>query len=285
MADPARAIRRLIPPSGTSPRITRSPFIALAAAALFGAAYVPVDAAAQARTPSDRIAAKPNAEALLIDVVKDLSANRLREASTKADRLVEAYPNFRLGHLIRGDLLLMHAHPVTSLGAAQNAPPDRLKDLRDEALVRLKSLRDRPSPGLVPRAVLQLRPDQKQVLLVDAKRSRLFVYQNHDGQLKLATDYYATQGKYGIHKLREGDQKTPIGVYYITSRLSGPRLPDFYGTGALTINYPNEWDRANGRGGSGIWLHGTSSDNFSRPPLASDGCVVLANPDLTHLSS
>src|SRR6185436_13070775 len=57
------------------------------------------------------------------------------------------------------------------------------------------------------------------------------------------------------------------------------------GSGALPINYPNEWDKMNGRSGSGIWLHGTPSDSFSRPPLSSDGCVVLTNPDLHKLTS
>ena len=41
----------------------------------------------------------------------------------------------------------------------------------------------------------------------------------------------------------------------------------------------------NGRSGSGIWLHGTPSGSYSRPPLASDGCVVLTNPDLQKLFS
>ncbi len=36
--------------------------------------------------------------------------------------------------------------------------------------------------------------------------------------------------------------------------------------------------------GHGIWLHGTPSDTFSRPPKASDGCVVLANTDLDALA-
>ena len=53
----------------------------------------------------------------------------------------------------------------------------------------------------------------------------------------------------------------------------------------MPINYPNEWDKANGRSGSGIWLHGTPSDSYSRPPLSSDGCVVLTNPDLKELSA
>jgi murein L,D-transpeptidase YafK len=229
-------------------------------------------------------AVKADPEALLIEVYKDLGANHLSAAQAKADALVEAYPNFRLGHLIRGDLLLMHTQPVTTLGAVHGVSDDKLQNLREEAMARLKSLRERPNPDLVPRALLQLRQDQKHALIVDAKRSRLYVYENQGDRLKFVTDYYISQGKLGVNKLKEGDQKTPIGIYYITSHLRGARLPDFYGTGALPINYPNEWDKINGRSGSGIWLHGTPSDSYSRPPLSSDGCVVLTNPDLNKLT-
>lgn len=228
---------------------------------------------------------KPDPDALLIDVYKDLAANHLRQALSKADELVDAYPNFQLGHLIRGDLLLMHTRPVTTLGDVTNGSAEKLRNLREEAMARLKSLRERPDPDLVPRAILQLRDDQKYALLVDAKRSRLYVYENIGGQLKFVTDYYISQGKSGINKFKEGDQKTPVGVYYITGRLAGARLPDFYGAAALPISYPNEWDKLNGRSGSGIWLHGTPADNYSRPPLSSDGCVVLTNPDLHKLSA
>jgi murein L,D-transpeptidase YafK len=222
-------------------------------------------------------------ETQLIDIYKDIGSNRIAEAREKADALVAAYPHFRLGHLVRGDLLMMLTHPVNTFGAAPDAPPDKLKDLRAEAMVRIRSLQQRPDPELIPKAVLQVGADQKTVLLVDTRRSRLYVYVNDNGKLKLQTDYYISQGKLGINKFREGDQKTPIGVYSVNSRIPGQKLPDFYGTGALPLNYPNEWDRRNGRGGSGIWLHGTPSDNFSRPPLSSDGCVVLANPDLQAL--
>jgi len=241
-------------------------------------------AAAQAQAATPVVDEKPDPEALLIEVYKELGANNLRKALAKADKLVEAYPNFRLGHLIHGDLLLMQTQPVKTLGAV-DGPEEKLKNLREEAMVRLKSLRERPDPDLIPRLVLKLREDQKHVLLVDAKRSRLYVYANRGGQLKFVTDYYISQGKYGVNKLKEGDQKTPVGIYYITSHLPGARLPDFYGSGALPINYPNEWDKINGRSGSGIWLHGTPSDSFSRPPLSSDGCVVLTNPDLHKLAS
>lgn len=226
---------------------------------------------------------KPDPEALLLDIYRDLGNNRLQEAQSKADALVAAYPHFRLGNLVRGDLLMMHARPVKGFGAVADAPADKLRDLRAEAIVRIRSLQERPDPSLIPKPLLRVGDDQKFVLVVDTSRSRMYVYENQSGQLRFISDYYVSQGRYGVNKSREGDQRTPLGVYYVNARIPGPKLPDFYGTGALPLNYPNEWDKRNGRGGSGIWLHGTPSDNFSRPPLSSDGCVVLANPDLQNL--
>ena len=104
-----------------------------------------------------------------------------------------------------------------------------------------------------------------------------------DKGLKLVADYYASVGKLGIEKATEGDQRTPLGVYFITSRLDPATLKDFYGAGALPINYPNPLDQVRGKTGSGIWLHGTPPDQFSRAPLATDGCVALANPDLERI--
>ncbi len=248
-----------------------------------GSAILPVASLASGTKPG--VPARLDPEVMLIEVYKALSDNRLRDAQAKADALVAAYPNFRLGQLVRGDLLLLHTRPIKTFGAAPDAPADKLESLRAEAIVRLKSLRERPDPDLIPRVILQMRDDQKNVLLVDAKRSRLYVYERVKGQFKLVSDYYVSQGRLGVNKFKEGDQKTPLGVYYITSRLAGARLPEFYGPGALPINYPNEWDKVNGRSGSGIWLHGTPPDSYSRPPLSSDGCVVLPNPDLTELSA
>ena len=96
-------------------------------------------------------------------------------------------------------------------------------------------------------------------------------------------DYYISVGKSGTEKSAEGDQRTPLGVYYITSNLDPKSLKDFYGSGALPLNYPNPYDASQGRTGSGIWLHGTPPTQFSRAPKASDGCVVLANPDLERI--
>jgi murein L,D-transpeptidase YafK len=227
-----------------------------------------------AATPEDRLSA----------VFEAIEANQLDVALKRVDALIADYPNFRLAYLVRGDLLLARARPLQTFGnVVKTVPQDRIEDLREEALARLRAQRQRPAQDRLPRYVLQLNPEQKHALVVDSRRSRLYVYANNGGQPKLTADYYVTLGKNGIDKTREGDQKTPIGVYHVTANLPRRKLTDFYGAGAFPINYPNEWDRRQGRNGHGIWLHGVPSNVYSRPPRASDGCIVLANPDLESL--
>ena len=224
-------------------------------------------------------------DAALNAVFKDIEQSRLNPALEKLDALITAYPNFRLAYLIRGDLLLARTRPIAAFGNQTDAPADRLADLRDEAVARLKAYRNRPPSNYVPRYLLQMEPEQKYAIVVDTQRARLYIYQNDNGRPRFVADYYISHGKLGAEKNREGDKRTPIGVYHITANLPRQKLTDFYGNGAFPINYPNEWDRQQGRDGHGIWLHGTPSDTYSRPPRASDGCVVLTNRDLDALAS
>lgn len=222
-------------------------------------------------------------EAQLLRIFNEIEANRLGNALQLTEALLRQHPNYRLAHLIQGDLLLARTRPIDSFGALSDAPADKVADLRAEAIVRLKAYRERPEDKFVPRYLLQMPPDQRFAVVVDTQRSRLYLYANdHDngGRPRFVADYYVTQGKLGADKYVEGDKKTPIGVYHVTANLPRQKLADLYGNGAFPINYPNEWDRRQGRGGSGIWLHGTPSDTFARPPRASDGCVVLTNQDL-----
>jgi murein L,D-transpeptidase YafK len=238
-------------------------------AALLVALLLP--AAALAATPEDRLS----------EVFQAIEANRLDEALGRVDGLLRDYPNFRLAHLVRGDLLLARARPLETFGnVVKTVPQEKIEGLRAEALARLRAKRDRPANDGAPRQVLQLNAAQKHVLVVDSRRSRLYVFANDDGRARYVADYYVTLGKNGMEKTREGDQKTPVGVYHVTANLPRKKLTDFYGAGAFPINYPNEWDRRQGRDGHGIWLHGVPSAVYSRPPRASDGCIVLANPDL-----
>ena len=230
-------------------------------------------------------------EAMLSRTLHEVGTRRLDASVSEIDRIIRDYPNFRLAHLIRGDLLLARARPLTTVGNAAGAPVDRLEELRAEARARLARTRQQRPVDLVPRYVVQLQPEQRYALVVDTGRSTLYVFENRNGEARYVTDYYVSIGKNGIDKLREGDNRTPIGVYHVTGRLSRAKLDttygklaELYGVGALPINYPNEWDRREGRNGSGIWLHGVPFDTYSRPPRASNGCIALTNEDFTTVS-
>ena len=224
-------------------------------------------------------------EALLFKTLLAIRNNRLDVALTEIDQVIAAYPTFRLAHLIKGDLLLSRSQPLTGIGNAQGAPEDRLAGLRDEARARLVRQQAERPMNRVPKHLLQLQPNQKYAFLVDSSKSTLYVFENRDGTPRYVADYYVSAGKNGMDKTREGDKRTPLGVYYVTTVMPRDKLTDFYGSGAFPISYPNEWDRRQGRNGSGIWLHGTPSDTFSRPPRASDGCVVLTNKDLDAIAT
>lgn len=224
------------------------------------------------------------AEAAIVAVLKDIAGDRIGSAQTELDRLLAAKPDFRLAQLIKGDLLMARTRPIETLGNAPDGPADRLQDLREEAKARLLRLHTEAPRDRLPRYLLKMAPEQKFAIVVDTSRSSLYVFANRDGTPHYVADYYITIGKNGIDKVREGDKKTPLGVYQVTGNLPLSRVGDFYGSGAYPISYPNEWDRRQGRDGHGIWLHGTPRDTYSRPPRASDGCVVLTNEDLQAIA-
>jgi murein L,D-transpeptidase YafK len=210
-----------------------------------------------------------------------------RQALEQAQSLVRDYPNFQLAQLVYGDLLSARIRQVHTVGdvpqPVSKEAATALGDLRDESQLRLRALRERPPAGAVPSQFLALSSRNRHAIAVDASRSRLYLFENKASGLTLIADYYISIGKSGFEKKSEGDARTPLGVYFITGSLSRESLKDFYGSGALPINYPNELDSRRGKTGSGIWLHGTPSNQFARPPQATDGCVVLANPDLAQL--
>jgi murein L,D-transpeptidase YafK len=218
-------------------------------------------------------------ESALAGIFKSIEDNKLEDAMTRVNALLAEHPNYRLAYLIKGDLLLARTRPILGIGAMPGAPADKISDLRAEAMARLRAYKDKPPVDGIPRYLLQMRPEQKHAVVVDTKKSRLYVYANDNGRPRFVADFYMTHGKNGIDKAREGDQKTPIGVYYVTSYLPKAKLADIYGVGAFPINYPNDWDKRQGRNGHGIWLHGVPADTFARAPLASDGCVALSNAD------
>lgn len=239
--------------------------------------------------PGGKAAVNGAAEARLIDIYRLIGAGQSREALARAEVLVRDHPNFQLAQLAYGDLLTTQARPVRDFGdvpATLTTGPaaTALAELRHESQMRLKALRERPPAGTIPSQFLALSPRNRHAIAIDASRSRLYLFENTPQQLRLVADFYISVGKSGIEKKVEGDARTPLGVYFIISNLDPKSLSDFYGSGALPINYPNVLDSKRGKTGRGIWLHGTPPNQFARAPLASDGCVVLSNPDLEFIS-
>ena len=227
------------------------------------------------------------AEARLIEIYRLIGQLKTRPALALAEKLVNEHPNFQLAQLVYGDLLTAQQRPVRMLGnvadtlAESNAT--QLMELRKESLLRIQALQAKPAPGTLPSQFLTLSPQNKHAIAIDTSRARLYLFENTANGMALIGDYYISVGKSGIEKAIEGDLRTPLGIYFVTSNLNPKSLKDFYGSGALPINYPNQLDLKRGKTGSGIWLHGTPPDQFSRAPLSTDGCVVLANPDLERI--
>ncbi|ADI28899.1 L,D-transpeptidase family protein [Methylotenera versatilis] len=223
------------------------------------------------------------AENLLVKSLLEITQGKNQQALNTVDELIEKIPNFKLAYLVRGDLLMAQAQHLQAFGNANVSQAAAVKDLQAEARVRIERYLSNENLDKLPNLLLAPNDQQSHLIVVDTDKSRLYLYKNNGGNLSYVADYYVTVGKNGVGKQTEGDKRTPIGVYFASQKLTKP-LADMYGNGAYPLNYPNEWDMQHNRSGSGIWLHGTPSNTYSRPPNASDGCVVLTNQDLNAIA-
>lgn len=236
-----------------------------------------------------------DAESLLRQAHQFLLQGQRAQALGVAQDLVRRYPNFQLGQLLFADLLSLTSGQAMEAPVASNlASPEvtrKLQQLNDEARLRLHRPDASTYQGKEPAGLAYLSVKVPYAIVVDAAHSRLYVMGHANADeggkaakgLKVIFETYMSVGQRGVGKLQKGDGKTPLGVYFIQKSYPGHVLPDLYGSGALTLNYPNEADVLDGKTGSGIWLHGSPSEEFARPPEASDGCVVLSNPDMAFL--
>lgn len=264
----------------------------LVAAAAIGVAFLPWNATAfdlpgfmrPAKLAPLRPALPHGTEGLLIKSLLQITQGQTQAALDTLDELTHIAPNFKLAHLVRGDLLMAHARALNGFGGAPDAPRETISDFREEARVRLEHYLSQQNPQPVPDYLWQLDSGQQHAIVVDTSKSRLYLYRNENGKPRYVADYYVTVGKNGTEKSKEGDKRTPLGIYFASTPMPQQKLPEFYGTAAYPLSYPNEWDRHQGKNGHGIWLHGTPRNTYSRPPHASDGCVVMTNPDLQALA-
>lgn len=210
-----------------------------------------------------------------------LANGEIDQARLLARQIAWRFPDFALGKLIWAELESSSAFRDV-LVAPSMAIERNVSELLLEAQRRLSmsTMGDH-----MPSEVIQLGTDVSDLVVVDLARSTLFQYEVVQKQSVPIRQHYVGSGEAGFGKLREGDLKTPLGVYSITSFIDDAALPDLYGSGALTLDYPNPLDTYLERTGYGIWLHGVPSRQISRTPYSSEGCVTMSNKHLTRIAN
>lgn len=224
-------------------------------------------------------------EGQLISAYQMLAKGEESRAFEAIESLVRRQPDFSLAQLVYADLLLARSTPAAAaqaLTGASEEQRERSEALRQEARLRLAALVERPPQDALPKELIGLPATVQHAIVVDTQKARLYLFQNRGQGLELVKDSYVSLGKAGVSKQVEGDQRTPLGVYQVGLRRDEAAAR--YGAAALPLNYPNEYDRLVGRGGSSIWLHGERAGSYARGPQSTDGCIVLSNDDMQALA-
>jgi len=100
---------------------------------------------------------------------------------------------------------------------------------------------------------------------------------------KVFKTYHAISGTNSGDKEREGDKKTPEGIYFIERRIPNSRLQSLHGAAAFELNYPNPVDKIIQRTGSGIWIHGVDNEDRLGRRFDTLGCIAVSNADIVDI--
>lgn len=228
-------------------------------------------------------------EAQLLKGMLFFQQGQRQRALSEIAELSQRAPQFHLAHLIHADMLSSGFTAISDIGEPglnmDKGKQEQLIALRQEALMRWQANLHPVEASQIPIQLLNLNSKTQTALVVDKSRHRIYVYQPQGANQppKLIKDFYISTGRNEGNKINEGDLRTPEGIYFITSFIPDNKLPEKYGIGAFPTDYPNVFDQRLGKTGDGIWLHGTDRIYYSRPPLDSEGCVVLANLDLDKI--
>ena len=134
--------------------------------------------------------------------------------------------------------------------------------------------------AIAPAYVLQLPESVRTVLIAETATATLHRYEADGDNLVPGDSERMSIGQNGVGKMRTGDQRTPLGVYFVVAELDTTNLHEKYGAVAYPLDYPNAWDKSRRRTGHGIWIHGVAPGSGDRPELDTDGCIALPNEHL-----
>nr|WP_314257139.1 murein L,D-transpeptidase family protein [uncultured Devosia sp.] len=143
-----------------------------------------------------------------------------------------------------------------------------------------KSSNDRHNQALPSGTVSALRamgssPAEAMVVRIFKQEKTLEVWKKtSSGQFKMFKTYEicAFSGNLGP-KIKEGDRQSPEGFYTITPGLMNPKSSYYL---AFNTGFPNKFDRAHGRTGSDLMVHGDCS---------SRGCYAMTDDGIAEIYS
>ena len=150
---------------------------------------------------------------------------------------------------------------VTALAACAGVKPGNAKafqPLKESTVASLKAMGSAPGKGMMIRIFKQ--------------SSELEVWKETASGYKLFKTYEicAWSGELGP-KIKEGDRQSPEGFYTITPALMNPNSNYYL---AFNTGFPNKFDRAYGRTGSDLMVHGDCS---------SRGCYSMTDESIAEI--
>ena len=137
--------------------------------------------------------------------------------------------------------------------------------------------------GRLPASLIRIPESTASLFVAEVSTARFHQFDRSGDGVVFSGSYYMSIGQNGSGKQRSGDKRTPLGVYFVTEQLDTSKLHEKYGVTAFPLDYPNVWDRLADRDGDGIWVHGVMPSGGLRPERDTDGCIALANEDLSLL--
>jgi murein L,D-transpeptidase YafK len=124
-------------------------------------------------------------------------------------------------------------------------------------------------------------------VLIGKNDGRLKIIKRDKKEYSDINEFFISYGQKNGSKIKEGDNKTPDGVYFATGIKTKNDLTDLpeeiYGTYAVPLNYPNPIDQKSGNSGYGIWLHGTDNEEKLSGKNVTKGCIIMENTSINQL--
>jgi murein L,D-transpeptidase YafK/ketosteroid isomerase-like protein len=147
------------------------------------------------------------------------------------------------------------------------------------ALLCLLLLPCRQAAGEWTADIVDLEWSPSRFVTVD-KKAQSFTLLTRQSPLRVIEAIPCATGQELGDKYKEGDLKTPEGVYFITRRKTAGLNYELYGDLAFPLNFPNPADMVRRKSGHGIWIHGRGHAII---PFETQGCVAMNTPDLHRM--